>query len=127
MPPTIEQVIAAIPDLAGRTVRAERIPAGLTNTNYRVEVDGTPWFVRIPGAATELLAVDRANELHNTRAAAAAGVGPRVLHTLPEWDAFVLEWLPARTMSAETLRAPGMPGRIAELLRRLHAGPALPR
>jgi thiamine kinase-like enzyme len=123
VPPTIEQVLAAIPDLAGRTVRAERIPAGLTNTNYRVEVDGTPWFVRIPGAATELLAVDRANELHNTRAAAAVGVGPRVLHTLPEWDAFVLEWLPARTMSAETLRAPGMPGRIADLLHRLHAGP----
>ena len=123
MPPTIEQVIAAIPDWAGRTVRAERIPAGLTNTNFRVEVDGTPCFVRIPGAATELLAVDRANELHNTRAAADAGVAPRVLHALPVWDVFVLEWLPARTMSVETLGAPGMPGRIAEVLRRLHAGP----
>ena len=79
-PPTIEQVIAAIPDWAGRAVTAERIPAGLTNTNYRVEVDGTPYFVRIPGAATDLLAVDRANELHNTRAAAETGVAPRVLH-----------------------------------------------
>ena len=124
MPPTIEEVIAAIPDWAGRTVPAERIPAGLTNTNYRVEVDGTPYFVRIPGAATELLAVDRGkNELHNTRAAAAAGVAPRVLHALPAWDVFVLEWLPARTMSVEALGAPGMPGRIAEVLRRLHAGP----
>ena len=36
---------------------------------------------------------------------------------------FVLEWLPARTMSNETLAAPGMPARIAEVLRRLHAGP----
>ena len=123
MPPTIEEVIAAIPDWAGRTVAAERIPAGLTNTNYRVEVDGTPCFVRIPGAATELLAVDRANELHNTRAAAAAGVAPRVLHALPAWDVFVLEWLPAQTMSVEALGAPGMPRRIAHVLRRLHAGP----
>ena len=31
--PSIEQVIAAIPDWAGRVVTAERIPAGLTNTN----------------------------------------------------------------------------------------------
>jgi thiamine kinase-like enzyme len=125
MPPTpsIEQVIAAIPAWAGRTVTAERIPAGLTNTNYRVEVDGTPHFVRIPGAATELLAVDRGNELHNTRAAAAAGVSPRVLHSLPEWDVFVLEWLRGRTMSNEALGAAGMPPRIAEVLRRLHAGP----
>jgi thiamine kinase-like enzyme len=121
--PSIEQVIEAIPAWAGRTVTAERIPAGLTNTNYRVEVDGTPHFVRIPGAATELLAVDRGNELHNTRAAAAAGVAPRVLHSLPEWDVFVLEWLPARTMSDQALRADGMPARVAEVLGRLHAGP----
>ena len=49
-----------------------RVPVsgGLTNRNYRVEVDGTPYFVRIPGPGTELLAVDRANELFNTRAAA---------------------------------------------------------
>ena len=123
MPPTIEQVIAAIPDWAGRSVTAERIPAGLTNTNYRVEVDGTPCFVRIPGAGTELLAVDRGNELHNTVAAAEAGVAPRVIHTVPEWDVFVLEWLDARTMSNESLRAEGMPRRIAAVLRQLHAGP----
>ncbi|MEA2620300.1 MAG: hypothetical protein QOC97_1073, partial [Chloroflexota bacterium] len=121
--PSIEQVIAAIPDWAGAIVSAERIPAGLTNTNYRVEVDGMPYFVRIPGAATELLAVDRANELHNTKAAAAAGVAPRVVHAIPDRDVFVLEWLPARTMSVAALGASGMPGRIAEVVKRLHAGP----
>jgi thiamine kinase-like enzyme len=121
--PSIEQVIAAIPDWAGRVVTAERIPAGLTNTNYRVEVDGTAFFVRVPGADTELLAVDRGNEIHNTIAAAAAGVAPRVVQTVPEWDVFVLEWLDARTMSNESLRAAGMPTRIAAIVRQLHAGP----
>lgn len=123
MPATIEQVIAAIPEWAGRSVTAERIPAGLTNTNYRVKVDGTPCFVRIPGADTDLLAVDRGNEIHNTVAAAEAGVAPRVIHTVPEWDAFVLEWLDARTMSNESLRTEHMPRRIAAVLRQLHAGP----
>ena len=123
MPPTIEQVITAIPDWAGRHVTSERIAAGLTNTNYRVEVDGTPFFVRIPGASTDLLAVDRGNELHNTRAAAESGVSPRVLHSIPAWDVFVLEWLAATTMSIVSLQAPGMPTRIAATLRRLHAGP----
>jgi len=124
MPPTIEEVIAAIPSWTGRSLTAARIPAGLTNTNYRVEVDGVAHFVRIPGGATDLLAVDRANELVNTRAAAIAGVSPRVLHTVPEWDVFVLEWLPAATMSVESLNAPGMPTRIAATLRQLHAGPS---
>ena len=123
MTPTIEQVIAAIPAWAGRAVDAEPIAAGLTNANWKVTVDGTPHFVRIPGAATDLLAVDRANERHNTRAAATAGVGPPVLHELPEWDVFVLAWVDARTMSIETLGAPGIPARVAEALRQLHAGP----
>jgi thiamine kinase-like enzyme len=123
VPPTIEQVIAAIPAWSGQTIAAERIEAGLTNLNYRVEVDGTPYFVRIPGAATELLAVDRGNELHNTMAAAEAGVGPRVVHAIPDWDVFVLDWLPARTMSNATLSAPAMPSRIAAVLQRLHTGP----
>ena len=123
MTPTIDQVIAAIPDWAGRTVTATPVPAGLTNQNYRVEVDGTPLFVRIPGAATALLAVDRANELHNMRAAATAGVAARLVRALPEWDVFILEWLPGSTMSNDAFAAPGMPHRMAETLRRLHAGP----
>jgi thiamine kinase-like enzyme len=36
---------------------------------------------------------------------------------------FVLAWVDARTMSIETLGAPGIPARVAEALRQLHAGP----
>ena len=122
-PPTIEQVIEAVPALAGGAVTVERIAAGLTNTNYRVEVDGTPFFVRIPGEATDLLAVDRSNELFNTRAASETGIAPRVVDAIPEWNVFVLEWLDAQTMSNEALAGPGVPGRIAASLRTLHAGP----
>ena len=123
MIPTIDQVIAARPAWAGRTVLAEPIPAGLTNQNYKVTVDGEPLFVRIPGAGTELLAVDRGNELHNTRAAAETGVSPRVVDVLPEWNVFVLDWIDARTMSNDAFAAPDSPARIATALRRLHAGP----
>lgn len=123
MEPSIDEVIAAIPAWIGADVEVAPISGGLTNRNFRVTVDGVPHFVRIPGASTDLLAVDRGNELANTRAAAAAGVGARVLHHLPAWDVVVLEWLDAGTMSNEAFQAPGAPARIAEALRRLHAGP----
>jgi thiamine kinase-like enzyme len=122
-PPTIDEIIAAIPAWAGRTVSHEPIAAGLTNVNERVVVDGVPYFVRIPGPSTELLAVDRANERHNTTAAATTGVSPRVVAVLEDWDVFALEWVAGRTMSNAALGAPGMPTRIAATLRRLHAGP----
>ena len=123
MAPNIEQVIDAIPAWAGLDVRTEPVASGLTNRNWKVVVDDGAYFVRIPGESTELLAVDRRNERYNTRAAAMAGVGPPVVHELPEWDVFVLEWVEARTMSIETLAAPGIPTRVAASLRRLHAGP----
>ena len=123
MTPSIDQVIEAIADWTGRSISAEPLTAGLTNQNYRVEVDGTPMFVRIPGAGTDLLAVDRANELHNTRAAATTGVSPAVLHHLPAWDVFVLAWVDGQTMSNAAFAAPDEPARVAEAVRRLHAGP----
>src|SRR5450755_1406918 len=110
--PTIEDVVAAVPAWRDRSIRVEPIGGGLTNRNYRVDVDGAPRFVRIPGPATDLLAIDRANELHNTKAAAVAGVGPRVLDHLPEWNVMVLEWLPGRTMSNRVFADPRSPARI---------------
>ena len=119
----IEDVVSGVPGWAGREIRIAPIAAGLTNQNFRVEVDGRPFFVRLPGSSTDLLAVDRANELHNTRAAAEAGVGPNVVHHDPASGAFVLEWIDARTMSNAAFGEPGTPARIAVALRRLHAGP----
>jgi thiamine kinase-like enzyme len=106
-----------------REAEVEPIAAGLTNQNYRIRVEGKPYFLRVPGGSTDLLAVDRANELHNTRAAAKAGVGPKVVYHNRKTGAFILEWLPGRTMSNAAFQEPGMPTRIAEALRKLHAGP----
>jgi thiamine kinase-like enzyme len=120
---TIEEVVSRIPAWRGRSQDIRPLSGGLTNSNYRVEVEGTPYFVRIPGASTDLLAIDRKNEYHNTRAAAEAGVGPRVVHYLPEHDVMVLEFIPGQTMSIQSLQSPGMPARIARSLRMLHGGP----
>jgi thiamine kinase-like enzyme len=108
----------------GSEIRVSPIAAGLTNQNFRVEVDRMPFFVRLPGASTDLLAVDRANELHNTRAAAEAGVGPRVVAQDPATGAFALEWIDGRTMSNAAFAAePRSATLIAAALLRLHTGP----
>ncbi len=120
---SIEQVIDRIPGWAGRSPAVAPLVGGLTNRAYRVEMGDEAFVVRIPGAGTEWLAIDRGNELHNTRAAAEAGVGPRVVHHLRDVNVMVLELIPAETMSLESMRRPGMPSRLAHILKRLHAGP----
>ncbi|HEX7620594.1 MAG TPA: choline/ethanolamine kinase family protein [Anaerolineales bacterium] len=123
MMPLIDEIVARIDDWQGRHVSIQALSGGLTNANYQVEVDGTLYFVRVPGERTDLLAIDRNNEYHNSKAAAEAGVGPKILYHLPEYNVMVLEFLDGKTMSKDSLNAPGMPTRMAQSIKRLHAGP----
>lgn len=119
----IEEAVAKIPDWKDKQISITPLSGGLTNSNFKVEVGGTPYFVRVPGASTELLAVNRANEYYNSKAAHEAGVGPKVFYYLPESCVMVLEFLNGRTMSKDSLHQPGMPTRMAQSIKKLHAGP----
>ncbi len=119
----IEEVVAQVPEWKNKKAVITPLSGGLTNSNFKVEVDGIPYFVRVPGASTELLAINRENEYYNSKAAYEAGVGPRVLYHLPESRVMVLEFLNGQTMSKDSLNEPGMPTRMAQAIKKLHAGP----
>ena len=119
----IEELVTKIADWKDRNVSITPLSGGLTNSNFKVEVDRTPYFVRVPGQSTELLAVNRDNEYYNSKAAFDAGVGPKVLYHLPEHSVMVLEFLNGRTMSKDSLNEPGMPTRMAQAIKKLNAGP----
>ena len=120
---TIDEAISKIEDWDGKNISITSLSGGLTNSNFKVEVDGTPYFVRVPGASTELLAINRDNEVHNSKAAFVAGVGPKVIYHLPEYDVMVLEFLRGRTMSKDSLNEPGQPTRMAQSIKKLNEGP----
>jgi thiamine kinase-like enzyme len=121
--PTIEQVVARAQTFRGKQLDVSELSGGLTNANYLVVADGEKHVVRIPGRSTELLAVDRANERHNAKAAATTGVSPAVIEVLRDWDVMILEFVEGRTMSGEALRTPDQARRMAESLKRLHTSP----
>jgi thiamine kinase-like enzyme len=107
----------------GEDVHISPLSGGLTNENYLVAAAGMRCVVRVPGQSTELLAIDRANEVHNTRAAATTGIGPKVLEVIPDFDVMVLEFIDGPTMSAKALQSVEMAKRMAVSFQRLHAGP----
>jgi thiamine kinase-like enzyme len=111
------------PVWSGKQIEVHPLSGGLTNANFRVDIDGRPFFVRIPEESAGLLAVDRENEYYNTKAAALAGVGPQVRYYLPERQVMVLDFIVGQTMSKESLSGKGCPGRIAQSIKQLHAGP----
>jgi thiamine kinase-like enzyme len=119
----VEDAVAQVSLWKGVDVKVSRLSGGLTNENYLVEAGGQRFVMRIPGRSTELLAIDRANEVHNTKAAATTGIGPRVLEHVPGLDVLVLEFIAGPTMSAQTLQSKEMAARMAASFRRLHSSP----
>lgn len=107
----------------GREIAISPLSGGLTNENFLVEAGAERYVMRLPGRSTELLSIDRENEVHNTRAAATTGVGPKVLEHVPGLDVMVLEYIAGDTMSARTLQSEAMARRMAESFHLLHEAP----
>ncbi|GAB3057719.1 phosphotransferase family protein [Intrasporangium mesophilum] len=123
VPDADEQLADALARLThlGQPREVTELPGGLTNHNYRVRTPTHDVVVRVSSPSSELLAVDREHEWLNSRAAAQAGVGAPVVDFLPGRGILVVEFLPGRTYAAGDVAA-NLP-RIAQALRRLHAGP----
>ncbi len=118
----LARIIDRVPEWRNRHVDISPLPGGLTNSNYRLDVDGQSYVVRIPGESTELLAIDRAAEHENTRRAAQRDLGPRIVHHFPDEHVMVLEFLDGTTLTKDQLQLPRMPSRVAAVVRQLHRG-----
>jgi thiamine kinase-like enzyme len=119
----VDDAVARVSLWKGQDVKVLQLSGGLTNENYLVESAGRRYVMRIPGQSTDLLSIDRANEVYNTKAAASTGIGPQVLEHVAGLDVLVLEFIPGATMSAHALQSREMAARMASSFRRLHASP----
>lgn len=117
---TVEQITALVPAWQGaHQIETEPI-GGLTNTNYRVTVDGEPFVLRVSGPNTARLGINREAEWAALRAAAAAGLGPPVeAFLLPEGH-LVTRWVEGEHWEAARFRTPENVRRLTETARRIH-------
>jgi thiamine kinase-like enzyme len=127
-PPTdddLRRLAERIPEWRGYGLHATVLPGGLTNLNYRVTGAPMEYVLRITGDA-EMLGADREAEYAATVAAAGLGIGPEVLAYLRPEKILVTRFVNGYGVPAEQMRTPEMIGRVAAVLRRLHAGPPVP-
>jgi thiamine kinase-like enzyme len=117
-----------VPELAGRDLTLTPISGGITNRNFRVDASGTSeqWVIRLAGNDTHLLGISREVEHAATVAAAGIGVGPEVTAFIRPEGYLVTRFIVGSPVSDEAVRRPETLRRVADSLRRIHDGPAIP-
>src|ERR1700693_2559632 len=102
-PSRAEEAVDRVSLWRGKDLKVSPLSGGLTNENYLVESNDERYVMRLPGTSTELLSIDRVNEVSNARAAASTGIGPAVLEHIPQLNILVLEVIAGPTMWAAAL------------------------
>ncbi len=121
--PRLEPALHAV--WPGRATTVTPIEAGITNRNFRVDVDGDAYVVRLAGADTELLGIDREHEVEAGRVAAGAGVGPDVVAFMPELGCVVTRFVQGSPVPVERLREPAIMRSVVTSIRAIHACPPI--
>ncbi len=124
---TVQEVVARVPGWTAATrVDAVRLEGGITNENYRVDVDHERFVVRLEGRNTHLLGIDRVCECAAARMAASREVGPEVVFALPEAGVLVTRFVPGRVLTPEDVRVPEVLARVVAAIVHVHSGPPIP-
>ena len=117
-----------VPELAGVELILRPLSGGITNRNFLVEAAGRRdrFVIRLAGNDTHLLGISREVEHAATVAAAGVGVGPEVTAFIRPEGYLVTRFIVGEPVSAEEVHRPETLRRVADSLRRIHDGPAIP-
>ena len=110
----------------GRSTQVEPLGGGITNHNFKVDVDGEAFVLRVGGKDTDLLGIDRFVEHDASRVAAALGIGPGVAAFVEPEGYLVTRFISGEPIPPEKMRQPKTIARTAKTLLQLHDGPPIP-
>jgi thiamine kinase-like enzyme len=102
------------------------LSGGITNRNYRVDVDGASYVLRVGGKDTELLGIDRAIEHEASLRAAEIGIGPEVIAFEEDEGWLVTRFIEGRSVPPEEVRTPEGVRRVAAALHKFHDAATIP-
>ncbi|MEN8173210.1 MAG: choline kinase family protein [Chloroflexota bacterium] len=124
---TIEEATARVPAWANATdLKTSPLTGGITNENFRIEVNGDVFVLRIPGADTELLGIVRATECAVSQAAGEIGIGPEVFYVIEPEGYLVTSFIEGHQPAPDELGKPQNINRVAEAVRRVHKMAPIP-
>lgn len=124
----LEAAIIQVKPWEGRRLRYRPVSGGISNTNFRIEVEGDDlgYFLKIPGRGTEMF-IDRKAAAAASKQAEAIGVGPKTFDYLDHLDIEIAEFIDGRRASThKDFADTAIRNEAVRVYRQFHDAPALP-
>jgi thiamine kinase-like enzyme len=124
---SVEEIIARVPMWQNaRDIKVSSLEGGITNRNFRVDVGGQSFHLRLAGENTEMLGIDREHEHHANKLAGELGIGPEVVYFIRPEGYLVTRFIEGRPIPPEELRQPENIQRVVNALHKVHSMPDIP-
>jgi thiamine kinase-like enzyme len=124
---SLEEALARVPQWAGATdLKATPLVGGITNSNFRIDTGGEAFVLRIAGADTELLGIDRELEYVANLAAGKLGIAPEVVYLIRPEGYLITRFITGLPFPPEQIRQPQAIQRVVQVLHTIHHMPAIP-
>ncbi len=124
---SLEEALARVPQWADATdLKATPLGGGITNSNFKIEVAGEAFVLRIAGADTELLGIDRQYEYAANLAAGKLGIAPEVFYFIQPEGYLVTRFITGRPILPDEICQPENIRRVMDVVRKIHNMPEIP-
>lgn len=121
---SVDEAVARVPQWQGRDdIQTAFLAGGITNQNYKVEVGSEAFVLRISGANTEHLGVNREVEFESNQAAASIGIAPEVIALIQPEGLLVARFVEGVGIAPEEIGQPDTIQLIIDALKKIHALP----
>jgi len=124
----LKAALQRAPEVAGHDLTLTPLSGGITNHNFLVSAPDLAdrYVFRLAGNDTHLLGISREVEHAATVAAAGVGVGPEVVAFIRPEGYLLTRFIEGSPVSLAEVRRPETLRRVADSIRRVHGGPAVP-
>ena len=123
---TVEEAIARVPQWQDADdLKVSPLEGGITNSNFRVDVNGKSFALRIAGTNTDMLGINREHEYGANLAAGKLGIAPEVIYVIQPEGYLVTQFISARPFPHEEITLPDNIHRVIEIVKKVHSMPEI--
>ena len=117
---SIDRLIKLIPEWKGKLIKVNPINRGITNINFKINVDKRVFFLSMPDSNSELLNIDYRNKYYNNKICGDIKISPRVVHFIESDNLLVTEFIKSKTSSLTKFQSSREIKQLVKKIKLLH-------